>query len=119
MMSIALCTASAPTRSKRVTGVHIKMVSLILATVLCMGLQHAYYHYLNGRAPSARLDSSGFLRDQTAVSDIGSSWHVSNLISLQRWNRIMLPKVMTHKQTGIQVFDNFPPLLHPRPVANL
>ncbi|KLO14350.1 hypothetical protein SCHPADRAFT_320048 [Schizopora paradoxa] len=51
-----------------------KMALLILGTLLCMILQHLYYHYLNGKTPTSSLsasNSSNWKLDQTIVSDIG------------------------------------------------
>jgi len=50
------------------------MIALILAGLICMILQHQYYHYLDGKTPTLSLrhsNSSAWLRNQTVVSDVG------------------------------------------------
>ncbi|KLO16635.1 hypothetical protein SCHPADRAFT_201465 [Schizopora paradoxa] len=62
------------TGSRFLMAAQWKMVFFIIGAVCAMAINHAFYHYVNGKVPSSSLqisDPSGWLLNQTIVSDIG------------------------------------------------
>ncbi|KLO12657.1 hypothetical protein SCHPADRAFT_890622 [Schizopora paradoxa] len=59
---------------KHCLAIRWKLALFVLAASTCMILNHAYYHYLEGKAPSSDLaGASDFFLNQVIVSDTGNA----------------------------------------------
>ncbi|KLO16657.1 hypothetical protein SCHPADRAFT_202449 [Schizopora paradoxa] len=62
------------TGSRLLTGAHWKMALFIIGAICAMAFNHAFYKYVDGKAPNSSLRNSGsskLLLNQTVVSEIG------------------------------------------------